>query len=254
MANSAIETELVKAAGLKTKKNEEVNAYLHRLVDAVQDLDDDVWKGLSTEAQNWVNECATEIKKDGEDAELPNFPDLEDDEDESEAEDETEADEESDEEGEEEDQEDEPGDEDEPDDEEEGTEEDEEESDVDDEDEKPAKKSAAKKAAPTKKVAAKNGADPKKKIVAKPDKKSEKKAAPKAEKKAPSGPKASGIKVKIKRIVFKNPSITPDDLMERLGKDGVKPSKLTVSAIRSEFRHSLWVLKELDALKVEPKL
>ena len=218
---STIEQELLTATKLKTKKKEERQEFLHRLTDAVQDLDDDDWKGLSTEAQKWVNAGAAAVKTDGEDATIEEFPDLEDEEEGAQEEESPEADEEGTEEEDEEESE---------------TEEPEEESDV-------AETKTTKKAPPKKKAAEKPAAK-----AAKPEKKT---PAKPAEKKAAAGPKATGIKVLIKKIVFKNPTISVDDLIEKLGKDGTKPSKLTVSAIRSEFRHSLFVLRDLGALKSE---
>lgn len=251
---SAIQAELLEATGVKEKKNEKRQEFLHRLLDKAEDLDDDTWKGLSTETQTWMNEQATKIKKDGEDAELDDFPDLEEEESEEEAAeeetaeddaDEADDDEESDDSEEaDEESDDEEGAEEEED--EESTNNDEEESDVDEE--TTSKKTPAKKTA---KAPAKKAAKPEKAAPAKKVAKAEKKPA---EKKAAAGPKSTGIKVKIKKMVFKKPSISVDDLMEHLGKDGVKPSKLTVSAIRSEFRHSLFVLRDLDALKGDVKL
>ena len=234
---SAIQSELLEATDLTVKKKEDRQTFLHRLLDAVQDLDDDAWKGLSTESQSWVNDNALKIKNHGEDAELDDFPD---DEDEEAPEDEDPGEDVAEEETEEEDE-----DPEESDDAEEATEEEEDPVSVQEEEKTTSKKAPAKKkaAAPAKKAA------PAKAKTEKP----EKKAAPK-EKKPAAGPKSTGIKVQIKKMVFKNPSITVDDLLERLGKGGVKPSKLTVSAIRSEFRHSLFVLRDLEALKGEVKL
>lgn len=203
MPTSDIETELLKTTDLKPKKKEDRQAFLHRLVDAVQDLDDDDWKGLSTEAQSWVNAGASAIKDEGDEAEINDFPDFittDEEESENEAQEAAEHAE---------------------------SDDDEEESDVADDEDKPTTKKKSSKPAKAEKAPAK---------------------AAKPEKKAATGPKAGGIKVQIKKLVLKKPSISVEELIEKLGNAGTKPSKLTVSAIRSEFRHSLFVLRDAGAL------
>lgn len=61
---SAIEQELLKATGLKKKKAEGTQEYYTRLANAVQDLSDDAWTGLSPDAQTWTNAAAKAINKD----------------------------------------------------------------------------------------------------------------------------------------------------------------------------------------------
>lgn len=99
------------------------------------------------------------------------------------------------------------------DDEEEEADEDEEEADEDDEDDKPAKK--------------------KPKAVSR-------ESAP--------AQRGSGVKNKIKDLIIDTPSISVEDLVKKLGKNA-QVSKVTVSNIRAEFRHSLKRLEERGKLK-----
>lgn len=70
---SAIEKELLKATNLKTKKGEDRQAYLVRLINAVQDLSDGDWDKISPEAQAWTNAGA---KADNKKKAVVDFPDL----------------------------------------------------------------------------------------------------------------------------------------------------------------------------------
>lgn len=69
---SKIEAELQKALNLKTKRNEDKQDYMARLVEGVNDADDDTYNGLSKEALDWFNDACDSIegKKD-----IPDFPD-----------------------------------------------------------------------------------------------------------------------------------------------------------------------------------
>ena len=205
--SSAIELELQKATKTNPRKKEPRQKYLARLIEAVQELKDNEWEELSNEAQVWVNEGAEAIKKNADDPEIEDFPDLED------------AEEEAD------------------------------EAPAGDEEETEKAEEEADEEAPPKK---------KKKAVVKDDKPAKAAKPEKAEKEKPekrSGPKPTGIKVQIKKMVLKKPAISVDEIMERLSKDGtVKPSKLTISAIRSEFRHSLFVLRDAGVLADSIKL
>lgn len=205
---SDIEAELQKATKINPRKKEGRQSYLKRLIGAVEELKDDAWEELSQAAQEWANEGVSVMKKDGDDAEIEDFPDIATAEDaEEEAGDSEDSDKE----------EKVPADE------------------EDDEDEEPKDKKKAKAKGKDKAPAAK------KEKAEKPEKR--------------SGPKPTGIKVQIKKMVLKKPSISVDEIMERLSKDGtVKPSKLTISAIRSEFRHSLFVLRDQNALSADIKL
>lgn len=66
--------------------------------------------------------------------------------------------------------------------------------------------------------------------------------------------KKSGVKIRIKQFVLKNPKITVEDLVTKLAKEGYPTSESTIRAMRSEFRHSLKVLKDEDALSIEIEL
>lgn len=70
---SKIEKELLGATKLKVKKGEERQAYLVRLCKAVAKVNDDTWEQLSTEAQEWNNGAAEQIKAGDK---LDDFPDL----------------------------------------------------------------------------------------------------------------------------------------------------------------------------------
>lgn len=74
MSESAIEKELVEATSLSSKKNEDRQKYLARLMKAASKLDDDEWADLSTEAQKWNNDAATDFKSGNA---IEDFPDLE---------------------------------------------------------------------------------------------------------------------------------------------------------------------------------
>lgn len=59
----------------------------------------------------------------------------------------------------------------------------------------------------------------------------------------------SGVKVRIKELIIDNPLISVDEIVNELGKAGGEVSRVTVSNIRSGFRHSLKVLAMRDKLK-----
>jgi hypothetical protein len=82
-------------------------------------------------------------------------------------------------------------------------------------------------------------------------KKAPAKDKPKEKKGITTAVRGDGIKDRIKALVWKNPSVGVDDLMEKLAKNGPTPSRLTVSSIRSEFRHSLKWLVRNGHLKIE---
>ena len=207
MVVESIESELRRITKLgQVIKDRQI--LLSKLHDKVQALPDDVWDTLSTPAQDWINE-ATLAKNDGNP--LPEFPDVAA-----------------------------------------------EEAAKDDED-KTVAKAPSKKAAPVKGGApAKNNARkmarPAAKPVAKPVAKSAAKPATKAAKpeaKTSGGKKASkasgevtGVKAKIKSMIMKKPDITADEIVAKLSANGADISRLTVTAVRSEFRHSLRCLKQ----------
>lgn len=92
-------------------------------------------------------------------------------------------------------------------------------------------------AAPRKKTAAKKTAAPK------PDKKP-------VSRKGESG-SGEGVKNTIKRLILENPQVSVDDIAAVITKQGVTASRLTISGIRSEFRHTLRFLKSVNALKAK---
>lgn len=228
MPTSKIETELVEAVeGFKAKAKEDRQEYLTRLIVAVQKLDDDEWEKISSKAQKWHVAGA---KADNDEKPIPEFPDLVDD---DEAEEETPkksrakaA----------KDEEDDAGDT-------AGGE-------TDDEEEDDDVKTTAKKKAPAKKAAAEKEAPAKKKALA-----AEKEAAPAKKKAADEKPaksgKVEGIKVDIKKMVIKKPSITAEEIYEALGGKKAELSKVTISAVRSETRHTLRVLNDMGKLDIK---
>ena len=74
MSESKIENELLEVAKLKSKNNEERQAYLSRLMRAVAKVSDGVWNELSTEAQDWNNNAAQAVQNG---TDIQEFPDME---------------------------------------------------------------------------------------------------------------------------------------------------------------------------------
>jgi hypothetical protein len=222
---SAIETKLLEATGLKTKKSEDRDAYLKRLVTAIEkkadnpETGDEFWDGLIDDqindtAQVWFNTAITARNesrdKNENDYEIEDFPDHEEDETESETKEENEM-----------------------------TDTTEDEGEV-----KTAKKTKAKKAASTKKAA--------------PKEKTAKKAAATKEKHAkaktngsvsPRGGSGNGAYSTLRRTIIKNPQVTVDELTALLAKNGMKASKFAVSSIRSASLQFMHILKEEGCLK-----
>lgn len=218
-----IERELQAATNVTQKSGEADHKYRERLVRKCQDLREADWESLSSDAQTWVNSGVEAIKNK---KQVEDFPDGEE---EEEGEEETKA-------GSDAEPEDAEGSSD----SEEEPEEDEEE---DKEDVKNGKASGAKaKKASVKKAA--SGAAPAAKKAA-----SKKPAPEKTAKK--TAVKATGIKATIKQLILKNPSITADEIMNKMkgGKGDKPPSRLTIASIRAEFRHSLAVMKDAGAYK-----
>jgi hypothetical protein len=91
----------------------------------------------------------------------------------------------------------------------------------------PAKKPDAKKAAPSKPAADKA---PAKKPAAKP------------------AGEVTGVKAKIKNMILKKTDISTDEIVAKLGANGAEVSRLTVAAVRAEFRHSLRCIKQAGYL------
>jgi len=208
MAQIDLEAELVKAT--KTKYNDaDRQENLQQLAEAARALKDAAWNKLSEPAQQWVNDAVEALNTE---QEIADFEDEIDDGDEGEDGDEdtaTNADEES-----------------------EGVAT-KQESKVEGNSKKTTKKKATKKVAPAKKKVKKAAG----KKVAAADK----------PKKAARALDGDGVKVRIKREIMKDPTISVDDLINKIGKSAA--SRLTVSGVRSEFRHSLKVLSQDGHLK-----
>lgn len=227
-----VENELKVATKVKPKKGENRQDYLTRLADSVHNkMDEDEWESLSNEAQLWANNAAkaTNSKKD-----LPEFDGSDDDEPDDESDEDEEAEEE-----------------------EESEETDEEETDEEDTDEEeepaPAKRGRPKGKGKAGKAAAKGKAKSakgkSKAVEADEEDKPRKKRTAKVETrpagaKVTKGPRGSGIKIKIKKFLLKDPKMPAEQIMERLSKGGGSPSETTVRAIRAEFRHTLKLLVE----------
>lgn len=71
---SKIQKELVEVTELSTKRGEDRQDFLGRIVKAVANLSDKEWEGLSQEAQDWFNDAAD--AKNAKAKALPDFPDL----------------------------------------------------------------------------------------------------------------------------------------------------------------------------------
>jgi hypothetical protein len=235
---SAIEAKLLEVTGIKKKSKEDRQHYLKRLVMAVQkksddDESDEFWDSLVDEnigeqAQLWqvagidaIN-AGREAKQNDDEVEVEDFPDLEDadngdDADEGEDDDDNE----------------------------------EKENDVSEQlsEEKTTK---AKKAKATKTAKA-----PKEKAV-KAVKVAKEKPAAKAVKATKAAAKGNGKPMKrgtggqyaiVREVIYKDPSIKLDELLDRLVKKGLKPSKFAVSTIRSLTVAQLRELKARGNLK-----
>jgi hypothetical protein len=62
----------------------------------------------------------------------------------------------------------------------------------------------------------------------------------------PAHGSAKGVKTRIKKLMLRHPGITVDGLIEKLGNDELFVSRFLVAEIRSEFRHTLKLLKDLN--------
>jgi hypothetical protein len=206
-----IREELLEATGVKPKKREIDAELIKRLISEGEDLDEEGWESLSTEAQEFYNSVIEAGKKhaDGKvlelaDVDVPPFPDEDD--------------------GVVDDGEDERG--------EEATDD-----DKDDEGEE-VMETKAKKAATGKKTAAKKTAEPATKKTA-------------ASKKNGSGEKSVSAKSILKKLIIKNPALKVDDLETRLNKDGHKLSRMTIATTRSETRDTMKILVAQGLLDME---
>lgn len=73
MATSAIEQEIIKATGFEPRKNYDRPDYLAAVARHINEVEEDVYDGLSAEAQDWFNSAVKAINKK---QDLPDFPDL----------------------------------------------------------------------------------------------------------------------------------------------------------------------------------
>ena len=73
----------------------------------------------------------------------------------------------------------------------------------------------------------------------------------KKETKAETEPARVGIKTRIKEMLLDNPKVRSTEIYDKLCSEGIKPSPHTVTGIRSEFRHTLRVLKSRGLLKTD---
>lgn len=211
---STIREELMEATSIKPKKKEDEYTFIKRLIAAVEDLEDDGWGSLSTEAQEYTNSVVAAKKKydDWDEMppdEVPTFPD------------ETSEGEETEETGEEA----KPNDGD--------TTEDEGEQEV----EKPAKKPG--KTAGKEKPAEKRASS-----------KEKEKPAAKAAKSNGSGKKVSAIH-RIRQIVVKKPKISTEDLVAQLIKEGFTTSKMTVGTTKQGTRDTMKALVAAGMLEAD---
>lgn len=246
MPKNKIETELMDATALKRKVAEKPQLWMTRLIKAVQDLPEDEWDKISEPAQLWVNGGAKAIKGE---KEVPAFPGEEPEEDEEDAKPARRGraaaaavDEEEEEEkpsrkssrraaaAEEEEEEEKPA--------RRGraaaVEEEEEEEkparrstrraarDEDEEEEKPARRGRA----------------------ARDEDEDEDKPKKAAVKRGDGEVRKVGAQTQIKKMLAKKPSLSTEELLERLEKQGYHPTPLAVSSIRSGFRNTVKILNE----------
>ena len=66
-----------------------------------------------------------------------------------------------------------------------------------------------------------------------------------------SVPATVGIKTRIKEMLIDNPKVRSTAIYDMLYKEGLRPSHHTVTGMRSEFRHTMRVLKSRGLLKTD---
>lgn len=225
----AKKSEIIKSLQKLTKiesqgDDESRQEFLERLATGSSEFfedKDDVWEGLPKPTQSWVNAAvkALNAEKDIADPDEVKEPEVDQPEETEDAE--------------------ETGEED-ADDHEDDGDENEEDSDV----ETKSKKRTAKKKAPAKKVAKKNVG--KKTVAAKP--------AKKAASRGNGAVRGTGAQTLIKQMMLKDPNISTEDLISRLEKKGLKPTKVAVTSIRSGMRHTLKVMADAGVLHSSIKM
>jgi hypothetical protein len=283
MPKSKIEAEFVKATKIDPDDYKKRQDFFVAIVEKVNGFKDSQWDKLSEAAQDWINAAVKKVKAKKSVAEFADVGSVpaDDDEDEDDKPKKKKKAAEADDDEEESSDDDSESDDDESSDDDDEEEEKpkkkkkkaEEDDDEDEEEEKPKKKK--KKPAddddddesedddekPAKKKKKKADDDDDEDEDDKPAKKKKKKAdddddedededKPAKKKKADKvEAKPTGVKVAIKTAIINDPEITVDALIKKLGKGGAPVSKVTVSNVRAEFRHTLKVLKELGKLK-----
>lgn len=228
-----IETELSKVTKVKQGKQERQD-YLASLVETAADLKDAEWDELSKKAQEWLNAATKKFQAKKDIEEFEDTP-KEDKEDRPTRERPTrgrDADE---------------GDKD--------------EGDKSEDDDKPSRRAGGRAAKDDDDKPARRGRDAKedddkparrgakdddKPAARKPSDKGKDKDPPAraAREKAPvkkteAEPKGAGVKDRIKDLLADNPSISVDELVKKLGTKAGAVSKITVSNIRAEWRHTI---------------
>lgn len=163
-----MEKKLIEVTGVKPKAKEKRQAFLERLIEGAEKLEDDQWDKLPEPAQKWVNAGIKNLK-------------------------------------------------------------------------------AEKDVADFKGAAADEGDDEKTETKPKATAKPTKPKGKDEDDKGGRVPNIGGVKGKIKALLIKDPALSADEIVKKIGKGG--PSKLTAASIRSEFRHSLYCLKEAGCLK-----
>lgn len=252
---SAIETELLKATGTKSKVAEKRQDYLDRLLDDVGELSDDAWHALSKPAQKWANEGAKESKAE---KEISDFPDLIEPEsgkgkgkgrdDDAPRRGRRQAAEADDDDGDGDDADGDDGDDD-------GDGDDDDKAEKDADERRPSRRRAEpekQKESRRSRAAADDDDDSRPaRGAGKVAEKEKEKAPTKGTKRAatPASGDGQGVKDRIKAIMIEEPDVSLDDIMEQMGKGGSKLSRVTISNIRAEFRHSLRALKRAGKLK-----
>ena len=230
---------LLKATKIDNQQDDEARGtFLTRLYEAAHELESDVWEALPEVIQNWVNDATTagnddeEIPdpdakpaakaKNGADESLDDNaedsgkdePEDEDDDDETESDDGALS----------------------------GA--DEVEAQTEENDDVEASTDSGTTTKKPKKATAK--AAPAKKAVA-----AKKEKAAKPAKKAGTSPRGNGgtgAQTQIKLMMLKDPNISTEDLIDRLGKKGLKPTKVAVTSIRSGMRHTMRVMADAGVL------
>lgn len=256
-----IETEFMKATKLRQGEGEARSKYLKRLLTAGQSLTDDVWATLSTPAQSWYNSGVTAYKIANNTEDIPEPVDPIEEEEEpvlavrgvkppvAAAPIEEPEDDEALEYGRAEEPED-----DEAEVVENGEDEEEEEDENGEEEATPVEEppveeervvqTAPRGARKPSKPAPKPAAKPAPKPAAKPPKKAAAAADGNSGKLTKPPKVAPGASTFIKRMLLKDMNVTNAELMEQLREEGVSVTPITVSTIRSDFKHSLKVLQE----------